>query len=223
VSAARARTPVCSVVDADGVVVGCGQGLDGAQEDALERAVRLREARLGRPLRPGEREELEVWAAALGLAPAVEAPSASAAAHLTAAEAGADAAEPAPGPAFSCATPRRVRWRGPALGQVLLFPELGPPPATCPGCRAAIERALGPGRPRRWCATCRPSRPRDPRLRPAVGDRARWEGVEVEVVGRERMRPVEGGPRRQVAVVVRLPSGREDVILLSCWRTSEPS
>ena len=156
-SAARARTPVCSVVDADGVVVGCGQGLDGAQEDALERAVRLREARLGRPLRPGEREELEVWAAALGLAPAVEAPSASAAAHLTAAEAGADAAEPAPGPAFSCATPRRVRWRGPALGQVLLFPELGPPLATA---------RAGPGRRSKWWAGSACPRPRvDPAVR----------------------------------------------------------
>lgn len=222
-SAARARPPVCSVVDAGGVVVGCGQGQDGAQEDALERAVRLREARLGRPLRPGERGGLEAWAAGLGLAPIEAAAAVSTTADPSAVADRAHEAEPVAAPALACVVRRRPGSRGLALGQVLLFPELGPPRATCPGCRGEVERVLGPGRPRRWCSTCRPSRPRDPRQRPAAGDRARWAGVEVEVVGRERMRPVEGGPRRQVAVVVRLPSGREEMILLSCWRTSEPS
>ncbi len=244
-SAAQARPPVCNVVDAKGAVVGCGLGLEDAQADALERAVRLREARLGRSLREAERDELEVWAAGLGpLAQAARQPDMRPPKPDTRApqpgQAQPDIAAACPdcplpnadnrqvvlfpGLSGEAATARvaaaRVRPRrsGIARGQVVLFPELGPPPVLCPGCGGAVERTRGLGRPRRWCARCRPARPRDPGQRPAAGDRAVWAGVEVEVVGRERVRPAEGGPRRRVAVLVRLPSGREEIIPLRMWR-----
>jgi hypothetical protein len=254
VSAARARPPVCNVVDAEGVVVGCGLGLEDAQGDALERAVRLREARLGRPLREAERDELEAWAAGLGpLAAPVRQPDMQPQNPDTRGHqpghAQPDIAAMCPdcpltnadnrqvvlfpgvsgqaAPARVTAARSRPRRSGLARGQVVLFPALGPPPLVCPGCGGAVERHGGLGRPRRWCASCRPARPRDPRQRPAAGDRAVWSGVEVEVVGRERVRPAEGGPRRQVAVLVRLPSGREEIIPLRTWREgaawSEPS
>ena len=244
-SAARARPPVCNVVDAKGAVVGCGLGLEDAQADAQERAVRLREARLGRPLREAEREELEVWAAGLGpLAQAARQPDMRTPKPDTRApqlgQAQPDIAATCPDCPLTNADNRQVvlfpgvsgqtaaarvgaarvrpRRSGIARGQVVLFPALGPPPLVCPGCGAAVERHDGPGRPRRWCARCRPARPRDPGQRPAAGDSAVWAGVEVEVVGRERVRPAEGGPRRQVAVLVRLPSGREEIIPLRTWR-----
>ncbi len=244
-SAARARPPVCNVVDDKGAVVGCGLGLEDAQADALERAVRLREARLGRPLRTAEREELETWAAGLcALVEPVRQPDTQPpqpdmrAAQPGQAQPDLAAACPDcpltnadnrqvvlfPGVSGHAATARvaaaraRPRRSGFGRGQVVLFPGLGPPPLVCPGCGGAVERQDGPGRPRRWCASCRPARPRDPGRRPAAGDRAVWSGVEVEVVGRERVRPAEGGPRRQVAVLVRLPSGREEIIPLRTWR-----
>jgi hypothetical protein len=236
---------VCNVVDDKGAVVGCGLGLEDAQADALERAVRLREARLGRPLRTAEREELETWAA--GLSPNVELvrqpdtqppqPDMRAAQPGRAQPDIAAACPDCPltnadnrqvvlfpglsgeaAPARVAAARARPRRSGFGRGQVVLFPVLGPPPLVCPGCGGAVERQVGPGRPRRWCAGCRPARPRDRGQRPAAGDRAMWSGVEVEVVGRERVRPAEGGPRRQVAVLVRLPSGREEIIPLRTWR-----
>ena len=169
-SAARARPPVCNVVDAEGVVVGCGLGLEDAQGDALERAVRLREARLGRPLREAERDELEAWAAGLGpLAAPVRQPDMQAQNPDTRGHqpghAQPDTAAMCPdcpltnadnrqvvlfpglsgeaAPARVAAARARPRRSGFARGQVVLFPALGPPRVLCPGCGGAVDRGHG--------------------------------------------------------------------------------
>jgi hypothetical protein len=132
------KLPFVSVVDA-GRVVGNGRGLASARADALERRQRRLEDRLGRPLRPNERAELEGWANAL----ATEATS------LTSSSNGA----PAPPPVTT------------AEGQVLLFrpapnrslPEPGNRrPRLCATCRTELPPYPGRGCPRRFCTACRP-------------------------------------------------------------------